>query len=100
LGQALTLYEDPRSCFLRVRAGLSRGGARSRIALGGVSAQPWRATHAEALLKGKPLDDASLTAAADKAFEQARPLKHNAFKVHLGKATLVRALREASAMTI
>ena len=41
-----------------------------------------------------------MKAASDKAFEGARPMKHNAFKVQLGKATLVRALREASTMTI
>jgi xanthine dehydrogenase YagS FAD-binding subunit len=68
----------------------------ARIALGGVSAVPWRAREAELLLKGKRLDDATLEAAADKAFEPARPMAHNAFKVELGRRTLMRALREAS----
>ncbi len=71
-----------------------------RIALGGVSALPWRANDAEAALKGKKLDAASLKTAADNAFAQARPMQHNAFKVELGKATLVRALTEAAAITI
>jgi xanthine dehydrogenase YagS FAD-binding subunit len=69
-----------------------------RIALGGVSALPWRAHEAETLLKGRRLDDAALDAAANKAFEQSRPQMHNAFKVGLGKRTLVRAVREAAAM--
>jgi xanthine dehydrogenase YagS FAD-binding subunit len=71
-----------------------------RIALGGVSALPWRARNAEEKLKGRRLDEASLNAAADSAFEQARPMEHNAFKVELGKRTLVRALREAAAMEL
>jgi xanthine dehydrogenase YagS FAD-binding subunit len=73
---------------------------QARIALGGVSALPWRAHEAEALLKGKRLDDVTLNAAADKAFAQAKPMAHNAFKVELGKRTLVRALRQAAAMEI
>jgi len=71
-----------------------------RIALGGVSALPWRAHEAEAALKGKPLTEEALTAAADAAFAQARPRGDNAFKVELGKRTLVRAVRHAATMTI
>jgi xanthine dehydrogenase YagS FAD-binding subunit len=71
-----------------------------RIALGGVSALPWWAREAEALLKGKRLDESTLAAVADKAFENARPKTHNAFKVELGKRTLVRALRQAATMEI
>ncbi len=80
---------------------LERDTARQvRIALGGVAALPWRAREVEDLLKGQRLDDAALEAAADKAFEKARPLAHNAFKVELGKRTLVRALRQAADMEI
>ena len=71
-----------------------------RIALGGVSAQPWRAREAEAMLTGRRLDDATLQAAADKAFANARPQAHNAFKIELGKRTLLRALRHARDMEI
>ena len=121
-GELITAFSVPntawskRSLFLKIRdrasyefalasaavaLDIDNGVVRdARIALGGVSALPWRAREAEALLKGKPIDDTMLQAAADKAFEQARPMKHNAFKVQLGKATLVRALREASTMTI
>ena len=36
----------------------------------------------------------------DAAFESAAPREHNAFKIRLGKQTLVRALRQAAAMEI
>ncbi len=72
----------------------------ARIGLGGVSALPWRAREAEARLKGKKLSDDVLQAAAASAFAQARPREHNAFKVELGKLTLVRALRQAAAMEV
>jgi xanthine dehydrogenase YagS FAD-binding subunit len=71
-----------------------------RIALGGVAALPWRARDAEEQLRGQKLDDRSLNAAALAAFAQARPREHNAFKVELGKRTLVRALRQAGAMEV
>lgn len=71
-----------------------------RIALGGVATLPWRAREAEAALKGKPLDAAALQAAADKAFEKAEAREHNAFKVKLGKETLVRAVEQAAALNI
>lgn len=81
--------------------GAANGSVRDvRIALGGVSALPWRAHGAEGELRGKPLSDAALAAAADAAFAQARPMSENAFKVELGKRTLVRALRQAATMNV
>jgi xanthine dehydrogenase YagS FAD-binding subunit len=80
---------------------LEQGRARDvRIALGGVATVPWRAKEAEAVLRGKELSDESLRAAADAAFVDARPQGHSAFKVTLGKRTLIRALNEAAAMEI
>jgi xanthine dehydrogenase YagS FAD-binding subunit len=73
---------------------------QARIALGGVSAAPWRALDAENVLTGKRLDDATLAAAADAAFAGARPQEHNAFKIPLGKRTLARALRETATMEL
>jgi xanthine dehydrogenase YagS FAD-binding subunit len=72
----------------------------ARIALGGVSALPWRAREAEALIKGKPFNDEILQAAADAAFQNAQPRAENQFKVMLGKRTLVRALRQAASLEI
>lgn len=70
----------------------------ARIALGGVATVPWRARAAEAALKGKPLDEAAAEAAAQAAFASARPQRHNAFKVDLGRRTLVRALLQTATM--
>lgn len=72
----------------------------ARIALGGVATRPWRAREAEAALKGQPLRVETAGAAAESAFADARPLKFNAFKIPLGKATLVRALLAAKAMGV
>ena len=80
--------------------GADRTVREARIALGGVATVPWRAGHAEALLKGKRLDGELAAAAADIAFADARPQRDNAFKVVLGKRTLTRALLQTAAMEI
>jgi len=72
----------------------------ARIALGGVATVPWRATAAEAALRDKPLDDTSKQAAAEAAFADASARDHNAFKIDLGRRTLMRALDQAAAMEI
>jgi xanthine dehydrogenase YagS FAD-binding subunit len=72
----------------------------ARIALGGVATIPWRAREAEEILKGKMLDERLATKAADAAFARAQTREHNAFKVPIGKQTLVRALLEAQAMQV
>ena len=71
-----------------------------RIGLGGVATVPWRARRAESLLRGRKLTEVSATAAAEAEFKDARTRKYNAFKVVLGKQTMVRALLEAQAMEI
>jgi xanthine dehydrogenase YagS FAD-binding subunit len=72
----------------------------ARIALGGVATVPWRAHEAEAALKGKALDEGTAMQAADAAFATAKTQQHNAFKVPLGKQTIVRALLETKAMKV
>ena len=72
----------------------------SRIALGGVATIPWRARQAEEALRGRRLDEDAAHAAAEAAFAGSRPRGGNAFKVPLGKRTLVRALLEARDMRI
>ena len=105
-----------RSMFLKVRdresyefalasaaVGLDLDGdsvRQARIALGGVATVPWRAHKAEQILAGKHLNEAILNKVAEVAFEDALPRSHNAFKVELGKRTLIRALRETAAMEI
>src|ERR687892_778239 len=101
-----------RSCYLKVRdresfafatasaaAGLEMDGGSvraARIALGGVATVPWRAPAAEAALVGQPLLGGSARRSAGGAFEGARPLAHNGFKIELGKRTVVEALMTAS----
>jgi xanthine dehydrogenase YagS FAD-binding subunit len=63
-----------------------------RIALGGVAHKPWRATKAEAALRGAPATEESFRRAADAELADARPLPGNAFKVPLARRVLVRAL--------
>ena len=63
-----------------------------RIALGGVAHKPWRATVAEAELRGGCADQESFGRAADAELAAAEPLPANAFKVPLARATIVRTL--------
>jgi xanthine dehydrogenase YagS FAD-binding subunit len=78
---------------------LHNGKVRNaRIALGGVATVPWRARQAEAVLKGKAINDNTMKAAAETAFAAARRREHNGFKIALGKRTLIRALSQAAAL--
>jgi xanthine dehydrogenase YagS FAD-binding subunit len=72
----------------------------ARIALGGVATKPWRAREAEAALGGKTLNEASAGAAAQAAFAGAVGHGENAFKIDLGRRTLVRALLETKALRV
>jgi xanthine dehydrogenase YagS FAD-binding subunit len=72
----------------------------ARIALGGVATVPWRAVEAEALLRDKPINEQTATAAADAAFAGAKGHGQNDFKIELGKRTLRRALQQAAALEI
>jgi xanthine dehydrogenase YagS FAD-binding subunit len=66
----------------------------TRIALGGLAHQPWRATRAEELLRGAPATQDVFRAAADAELAPARPLAHNAFKVPMAANTLIAVLRD------
>ena len=70
-----------------------------RLAFGGVAHKPWRASLAEAALKGKPATAESFRAAADVELAHARPLRDNAFKIELAKRTLVAVLTELAEET-
>ncbi|HEY7126979.1 MAG TPA: xanthine dehydrogenase family protein subunit M [Ktedonobacterales bacterium] len=66
----------------------------ARIALGGVAHKPWRATQAEAILRGAPATEEKFLEAAQTELAAAQPLPGNAFKVPLARNTLVRTLLE------
>ena len=66
--------------------------ANARIALGGVAHKPWRATHAEAALRGQPATEATFAAAADAELQHAEPVSGNEFKVGLTRGAIVATL--------
>ncbi len=63
-----------------------------RIAIGGVAHKPWRATRAEAALRGGEATQEAFDRAAGAELDQAAPLPQNAFKVQLARNTIVRTL--------
>jgi len=64
----------------------------ARIAFGGVAHRPWRATKAEAALRGAPATEEPFGRAAEAELTEAQPLRDNAFKVPLARNLLVRTL--------
>ncbi len=74
--------------------------AEVRIALGGFATVPWRAFRAEQVLLGGRLTEAIAAKAAEAEITSSAVHAHNAFKVPLGRATLVRALLEARDMEL
>lgn len=104
LGRASTYHKirDRESyAFATVSAAVALeldGGVvtQARIALGGVATRPWRVPAAERALVGKPLDRAAARQAGVIAFAQARPGRHNGFKIALGAAVVADALMIAA----
>ncbi|WP_019516789.1 FAD binding domain-containing protein [Sphingomonas sp. Mn802worker] len=65
-----------------------------RLALGGVAHKPWRATRAEAALRGQAATPDTFRAAADAELAVAVPLRDNGFKIELAKRTITAVLAE------
>jgi xanthine dehydrogenase YagS FAD-binding subunit len=120
-GEVITAIDVPasavaqRSHYLKVRErasyefalvsaaiGLDLDGANvreARIALGGMAPKPWRLAGAEQALQGIALADISaLRQAVDGGFDEARPRRHNGFKIELAKRAVVRALQSAGGL--
>ncbi|HYJ90144.1 MAG TPA: xanthine dehydrogenase family protein subunit M [Pyrinomonadaceae bacterium] len=117
-GELITAIEVPKnnfaanSYYLKVRdrssyafalvsvaAALDISGGtikQARLAMGGVAHKPWRALAAEQFLVGKQPTEENFRLAADAEMKGAKPLKHNAFKVELGKRAIVLALKRAA----
>jgi CO/xanthine dehydrogenase FAD-binding subunit len=113
-GELITAVEvpllplDARSGYLKVRDRVSYEFAltsaavalttedgvigEARVGLGGVGTIPWRAWGAEEALRGAPAQLETFRVAAEAALEGAWTVPGTAFKVELGKRTLVRAL--------
>lgn len=72
----------------------------ARIGLGGIAYAPHRATAAEAVLRGRRIDEAAATAAAQAALQGAVTHGHNDYKPELARRTLVRALLQVRDMKV
>lgn len=71
------------------------GAARDvRVALGGVAHVPWRARLAEDALRGGPITDERVTAAARLELDRAEPLRDNGYKVDLARNLIATTLLE------
>jgi xanthine dehydrogenase YagS FAD-binding subunit len=68
--------------------------ADCRIALGALAHAPWRASRAEAALRGAPATAERFAAAADDELAEADPLRDNAFKVPLVRNLLIGTLTD------
>lgn len=121
-GEIITAFEVPagaytrRSLYVKIRDRASYEFAlasaavalemdgnivrNARIGLGGMAYRPWRSHEAEAALMGQPLTETSAQTAATTALRGAVTHGHNHFKPELARRTLVRALLQASTMTL
>lgn len=79
---------------MEVTGGIIRS---ANLAMGGVAHKPWRLTEAENYLKGKNVSDKLFNDAAELAMKNAKTLEHNRFKIKLGKAAIIEALKKAVA---
>ena len=68
-----------------------------RLGMGGVAHKPWRLTEAEDFLKGKKASEPVFRQAADLAMRGAKGYGHNNFKLKLAPASVVEALKIATA---
>ena len=64
----------------------------ARVVLSGVAAAPWRSTDAEKALTGKPLDAATISAAAAAAVKDATGIGKNEYKIALARGVLEETL--------
>jgi xanthine dehydrogenase YagS FAD-binding subunit len=74
--------------------------ASARVVLGAVAPTPWRSKPAEAALAGKPLNEATATAAGEAAVTDARPMSGNTYKVQIAKTAVKRAILQAGGLKI
>jgi xanthine dehydrogenase YagS FAD-binding subunit len=74
--------------------GVMKDGALAEISIvmGGVAPVPWRLKKAEDVMRGKPVTEALIRAAADAALADASPLRENGYKADLVFAALKQAV--------
>lgn len=69
----------------------------ARIVVGGIAARPLRLTAVEDFIRGRSVDEGTLTRAGDLAIQGARALHLNEFKIPLTRNLVRRAIRDARA---
>jgi xanthine dehydrogenase YagS FAD-binding subunit len=77
---------------------LETGGGvvrKASVVLGAAAPVPWRATGAEKVLIGRPLNEATARAAASAAVQGATPLSRNAYKIPVFEAVVRRTILAA-----
>lgn len=62
--------------------------AEARVVLSGAAPFPWRSKDAEAVLKGRKIDQQTAGQAGEAAMRNASPLEHNRYKVPLFRAVM------------
>ncbi|HZX95869.1 MAG TPA: FAD binding domain-containing protein [Myxococcales bacterium] len=67
-------------------------GEDPRVVLGAAAPVPWRARQAEAIVRGRDVDEALAAEAAKAAVAGAKPLEHNGYKLPLLEVAVKRAL--------
>jgi xanthine dehydrogenase YagS FAD-binding subunit len=70
----------------------------ARIVLGGVAHKPWRCEESEKMLIGHHVDSAFFEDAGEIAIMDAKPYKHNVFKVSLARRAVTNALSIAGGL--
>jgi xanthine dehydrogenase YagS FAD-binding subunit len=71
-----------------------------RLVVNGVAARPMRLAAVEDLVRGKPRNEATASAAGELAIQGAQPLRFNAYKVPLMRNLVKRAIRGVEGWTI
>jgi xanthine dehydrogenase YagS FAD-binding subunit len=83
------------TAILKLEGGICR---EARVVLGSVAPIPWRVPDAEKKLAGKKIDETVAAEAAAAAFEGAKPLSGNAYKVKMGRTIAKRAILAAAGL--
>jgi 4-hydroxybenzoyl-CoA reductase subunit beta len=94
--------------WMRVASGSEKAAAPVvedvRIVLGAIASSPKRMTAAEDLLRGQPLDEEHLRAAADACWRPARPMDNTdltlGWRKDIVRPEVMRALREAAGLSV
>jgi xanthine dehydrogenase YagS FAD-binding subunit len=80
------------ACVLTVQDGVCTD---ARIALGAVAPGPVRASGAEKMLVGGPVNEKAAAAAGEAALAGAKPLSMNAYKIEIAKTLVKRAILQS-----